>query len=232
MPGAEPTTTARAWAAGAAGSIAYWQGDVGAARRWYEEQLALAKALDDEAIVADAMFNLGHIMFVEDADAEPMLAWAEDVRQRYRDLGDERAVARIAWSEGTIAMQDGRAEEAVADLREPARRCSIRSATSSTTPWRPRASAGPRSASGTSPTAMRCAVRSLVETNALHDVGDDDDLAPHRGADGRGHGQGRGRRPPVGRLRRALRALRRPAARRRWRGSSASSIPSGACGRH
>ncbi len=169
MSGAEPTTTARAWATGSAGSIAYWQADVVAARRWYEEQLALAKALDDETIVADAMFNLAHIMFVENADAEPKLAWADEVRQRYRDLGDERAVARIAWSEGTIAMQDGRAEEAIrifesllpifdslGDLQYHAMAT---------------ASIGWAAFSlGDIPTAMRCAVRSLVETNALHDV--------------------------------------------------------------
>ena len=58
-------SAARSWAAGAAGNLAYWQADPESTRRWYEEQIELAKAAGDEAGVADGMFNLGHVGICE-----------------------------------------------------------------------------------------------------------------------------------------------------------------------
>jgi len=112
MPGADATSTARTWALAAAGNIAYWQGDARTARRWYLEQNAAARALDDEVALADAVFNLTHVEFLENADEGILLVVAEEAEQRFRDLGDERGVARAQWSKPILAIQEGRPEEA------------------------------------------------------------------------------------------------------------------------
>jgi predicted ATPase/class 3 adenylate cyclase len=118
MPNAPSHGSARAWAAAAAGSIAYWQLDTEAAHRYYEQQVELAKGADDERCLADAVFNLGHVLFIERADDADVLAYMEDVIRRYRDLGDERGVSRASWARGVIAMDAGRLEEAETYLRE------------------------------------------------------------------------------------------------------------------
>ena len=58
----------RAWALSAAGSLAYWQADQVAARGHYEAQTQVAEAAGDEACVADAYFNMGHVLFAEEGD--------------------------------------------------------------------------------------------------------------------------------------------------------------------
>jgi predicted ATPase/class 3 adenylate cyclase len=118
MPNAPMHGSTRAWAVAAAGSIAYWQFDTDAARRYYEQQVELAKGADDERCLADALFNLGHVLFIERADDSDVLAYMEDVIRRYRDLGDERGVTRATWTRGIVAMDAGRLEEAETYLRE------------------------------------------------------------------------------------------------------------------
>ena len=53
------------WATAAAGSIAYWQGDPAHARIRYGQQLELARGLDSERGMVDALFNLGHVAFID-----------------------------------------------------------------------------------------------------------------------------------------------------------------------
>jgi tetratricopeptide (TPR) repeat protein len=118
MPNAPTHGLTRAWAVAAAGSIAYWQFDSPAARAYYEQQVELAKAADDERCHTDAMFNLGHVLFVERTDDSHALAYMEDVVRRYGDLGDERGVARALWARGVIAMDAGRFDDAEVYLRE------------------------------------------------------------------------------------------------------------------
>ena len=78
MPGAgEPTPICLA-AVAAGGNIAYWQADSVAARRRYEEQADLARRLDDPVAVADAVFNLGHIVFVEGGDPAAIMEFLPD----------------------------------------------------------------------------------------------------------------------------------------------------------
>jgi predicted ATPase len=116
MPSTAGVSAARSWAAGAAGSLAYWQADSEGARVWYERQIELAKATGDEAGVADGMFNLGHVLVLSDEDEAAKRRLVEDVVQRYRDLGDARSEARAAWGLGILAMSAGRAEEATGEL--------------------------------------------------------------------------------------------------------------------
>ena len=65
MPGAPTSGSDRAWALSAAGSLAYWQADSATARRHYQAQIDVAEAAGDEACVADAYFNIGHVAFAD-----------------------------------------------------------------------------------------------------------------------------------------------------------------------
>jgi predicted ATPase len=98
LPDAAAPTIERMWALGAAGSTSYWQADATTAHRRYEEQLALARALDDERGIVDGLFNLGHTQFIQEVGGNPDTVAAravlEEVLRRYRDLGDERGMVR------------------------------------------------------------------------------------------------------------------------------------------
>ena len=116
IPSAGGVSAARSWAAAAAGNLAYWQADSEGARAWYEQQIALGKASGDEASVADGLFNLGHVLGPSDLDEGAQRRMIEDILQRYRDLGDERSLARAAWGLGVLEMRAGRADEAAAQF--------------------------------------------------------------------------------------------------------------------
>jgi predicted ATPase len=116
MPGAQARTLERMWAVSAAGSLAYWQADQAQARLRYEEQLQLARALDSEVGVVDAIFNLGHVRFIEEIDPNEAMQSIEDVRRRYRDLGDERGMVRAEWARANVLLSAGRYEDAIGTL--------------------------------------------------------------------------------------------------------------------
>ena len=169
MPEAPTSGSVRAWAEGAAGSFAYWQADPVTARRHYEAQVALAKAADDEAAVADGLFNLGHTLFIE-GDAELHRAFIDQVIARYRDLGDERGVARATWAFAIIAMGHGDVDEASRQLAashaefERLDDRQYHAMTSASLGWA-------SFAQGDVATACRLAVDALVETQAMRDLG-------------------------------------------------------------
>ena len=170
MPNAPTYGSTRAWAVAAAGSIAYWQLDSAGARRYYEQQVELAKAADDEACLTDAMFNLGHVMFVERVDDTEALAYLEDVVRRYGDLGDERGVARAEWARGVMALDAGRFEMAEELLRrgmtefERLDDAQYQAMSAATLGWI-------RFVAGDVPEAVRLFIRSLLATYAMRDIG-------------------------------------------------------------
>ena len=170
MPGAASNSTARVWAVAAAGNIAYWQGDAPTAMRWYVEQERLARVLDDEVALADAVFNRAHVEFLLDADEAVLRAIAEDAERQFRDLGDERGVARARWAKPTLAMQAGRVDEARAgleDLRAEFERLGDTQYHAMTT-----ASLGWAAfVAGDFPAACRWSVQALDETYRLGDLG-------------------------------------------------------------
>ena len=116
MPDAPADGADRAWAEAAAGSLAYWQANSAAARRHYEAQVALATGAQDEAAVADGYFNMGHVLFIEHADEAQQRDYVDQVVARFRDLGDERGMARAMWSFAVIDMGRGRVDEAYGRL--------------------------------------------------------------------------------------------------------------------
>ncbi|MGP1674841.1 MAG: ATP-binding protein, partial [Candidatus Limnocylindrales bacterium] len=119
LPSAAGATAARAWAAGALGSLAYWQADSTAGRVWYEQQVEIAKAIGDDACIAEGLFNLGHVLWIEGGDEEAVQqAYTDEVTRRFRDLGDERMEARAGWSRAILAMSHGRPAEAIDLMRQ------------------------------------------------------------------------------------------------------------------
>lgn len=109
LPGAKEPGELRARALAAAGSIAYWQGDA-AMRRYYEEALAIRRALDDRQGIADALQNLAFAVMATDMD-EGMRLFQESL-DRYRELGDERNIASVLGALAYAQMMSGRHEEA------------------------------------------------------------------------------------------------------------------------
>lgn len=170
MPNAPTRGSTRAWAVSAAGSIAYWQFDTATARRFYEQQIELAKAADDERCLADGVFNLGHVIFIERTDESEALAYMQEVVRRYRDLGDERGVARALWARGVLGMDAGRLEEAEVYLREGLADFErlddpqYRAMSAASLGW-------VRLSLGDLAEAAGLFVRSLVETHAMRDIG-------------------------------------------------------------
>jgi hypothetical protein len=170
MPEAPATGTARAWAEAAAGSLAYWQADHATARQHYERQVELATAAGDEAAVADAWFNLSHVLFLQDEPGPMQREFQQRVVARYRDLGDEWGMARAEWAFAVIAMSKGEVDEASARLesdRERFERLDDRqylAMTNGSLAW-------VAFVNGDVPGAIRSSVASLTEAHAMRDLG-------------------------------------------------------------
>ncbi len=113
MPGADEQTPIRLAAVAAGGNIAYWQADSVAARRLYEAQVELARLIGDPVAVADAVFNLGHVSFVEGGDPATTLEFLADSRRHFEAIGDERGMARVDWGRGTMMMSMGAVDQAI-----------------------------------------------------------------------------------------------------------------------
>ena len=170
MSGADVRSESRMWATAAAGSIAYWQGDPAHARIRYGQQLELARGLDSERGVVDALFNLGHVAFIEDDEPATQLAALDEIRRRYRDLGDERGVARTDWAEGNVLLGARRAAEAVPVFE----RAIARFAELGDAQYHHMAVgslAWARYALGDQPAAVHLAIQALQETYSQRDVG-------------------------------------------------------------
>jgi predicted ATPase/class 3 adenylate cyclase len=117
MPSATGVSAARSWAAGAEGSLAYWQADTKEARIWYERQVEFAKAAGDEAAIADGLFNLSHVITLSDEVLDAKRRLIEDVMKRFHDAGDARAEARAEWGLCILEMTAGRTDDAITRLQ-------------------------------------------------------------------------------------------------------------------
>ena len=127
MPGADQPTTTRVAALSAAGGIAYWHGRPEDAHRHYEEQLALARRLDDLAGQADATWNLCFDRYIAEdpaSSAGAAAGRAADVRAArrrarrgaHRLVGDGGRVVRV-----TVHGPSARAHGARRAVRPPRR---------------------------------------------------------------------------------------------------------------
>jgi predicted ATPase/class 3 adenylate cyclase len=179
MPEAPTSGSDRAWALAAAGSLAYWQADSVTARRHYEAQIDVAEAAGDEACIADAYFNFGHVAFSPDTDTAAQFAYIDAAEERFRKLGDERGAARAGWARGILALTRGlgmlatdsdHMDEATAHLRKSLddfERLDDRqyhAMTEASLAWAAFAAGDVR-------TASRQAVEALVESQSMRDLG-------------------------------------------------------------
>jgi predicted ATPase/class 3 adenylate cyclase len=112
LPGADRRTPQRLTAVTAVGGIAYWQGRAEEAVRWYEEQLALARELDDKAAEADAAFNLSYGAFIR-GDVPRSNELMDRARDLYGEVGDARGAARTEWTRATAVMSEGQTGDAL-----------------------------------------------------------------------------------------------------------------------
>jgi len=104
-PASKAHPAAREAALEAAGTLAYWLGNLEEMTRHYEEGLALARANGDRARISNALYNLSFQLFWNEA-----LAVDERVRRAQRilgealslarEVGDRPGIARCLWAEG------------------------------------------------------------------------------------------------------------------------------------
>jgi predicted ATPase/class 3 adenylate cyclase len=122
MPGGDVATTWRMWALDAAGGLAWWAGDVPRADAFYQQQLDVARTIDDRRGTAEALFNLTHTRFlVAGGDftvIEPLRAEAIAI---YAELGDELALARVEFTKAYAVSFQGHNDEARALIADTLR---------------------------------------------------------------------------------------------------------------
>jgi tetratricopeptide (TPR) repeat protein len=94
----------RAKALLAAGSLAYWQGDLETTARQYEESLSISRELNDARGIADGLFNLSFVHGVlgrSDVASRYLL----EARATFEQLGDARQAAFAAVGLGVAAAR-------------------------------------------------------------------------------------------------------------------------------
>jgi predicted ATPase/class 3 adenylate cyclase len=95
---------------GAAGGIAYWQGDFVAANGWYSKALEAAEATGDRAVIALAHYNQGFAALdheaEQDARYQAARPWFERALEIYRELGHDQGIADAEWAMSLSAAAD------------------------------------------------------------------------------------------------------------------------------
>jgi predicted ATPase/class 3 adenylate cyclase len=123
--GSSPDALARAYEA--AGGIAYWQGDMPAAGRWYRRSLEWYRRVGDPARVANALYNYSfpHAFGLvtgegerSDADTAKALELQEEALTIYRGLGDDPGIAKVLWGMADTHMWRGEYDAARRSLLE------------------------------------------------------------------------------------------------------------------
>lgn len=106
LPSAGMRSAVRAKALLAAGSLAYWQGDMETAALVYEESLSISRELDDARGIADGLFNLSFTHGVRGNDELASQSMLE-ARRMFEKLGDERQAAFATVGLGVAAIRAG-----------------------------------------------------------------------------------------------------------------------------
>ncbi|MCA1572018.1 MAG: hypothetical protein LC798_17240 [Chloroflexi bacterium] len=124
----------RADALSAAAGLAYWLADTDRARALYEEEVQARRTLDDRHGLAEALYGISFTWSIHgllEAENEARaLAYINEARDVFREIGDDAGVGRCEWALSNVAWG------AVASRSRgatPARRsrCSRRSTTAS-----------------------------------------------------------------------------------------------------
>jgi tetratricopeptide (TPR) repeat protein len=83
--------------------MAYWQGDLADARRWYERAVDACRDLGEPAALADALYNLSFAHSVTRSDPPAARRCAEESLELRRRIGDRDGVARTLFALGNAA---------------------------------------------------------------------------------------------------------------------------------
>jgi predicted ATPase len=122
--GPGPRTAARATALNGAGSLAWRQGDYGAARSQLEESLMIRRKLGDRQGIASTLNNLGNVA-THQGDYAVARSQHEESVAISREVGDRRGIAsslinlgRVAHHQGDYTAARSLQEESLAIFRE------------------------------------------------------------------------------------------------------------------
>ncbi len=101
MPGGSPGV--RALVLEAAGGIAYWQGDLDAARSFYQESLAMQREIGDPISIARALYNLSFVFFLKQDDVATAQSLLDESLALYTQARDDAGMARVHWALASLA---------------------------------------------------------------------------------------------------------------------------------
>ena len=108
MPTAREHPNDRTRALEAAGGVAYWQGDMAAAKVFYDECLEIARTMGDQRELAKALYNDAFPLLVSRSDVPGARELLEEALAIYRRLDDSPGVADCVWGLGQcyITLED------------------------------------------------------------------------------------------------------------------------------
>jgi len=109
--------SARARALIAAGSIAYWQTDLGRARELNQQAVELSRTLGDRRGTADALSNLAAVPMMT-GDLPLARRLAAQARDLWQELGDDWQAALATLTLGLSVLLEGGYEQALAYFEE------------------------------------------------------------------------------------------------------------------
>ena len=113
MPGVEADPAAQIAALSAAGSLAYWMGDLPAAQRAYEDALALSREDGDPRTIAECLYNLAFPVHLQGADVEAS-AHLHEAASLFQRAGDRAGRAKTLWGLAGMIEADDAASMAMA----------------------------------------------------------------------------------------------------------------------
>ncbi len=107
LPGVEDAPLAlRVAAADAVGGLHYWRGEPILAGERYAEQLTLARRLGEPKAIADALYNLSFSTGIRQ-DFSRAREMTDEAARLYRQVGDERSLARMDWASASLRQFEG-----------------------------------------------------------------------------------------------------------------------------
>ena len=100
LPTSPQHPTERLLALEAAGGLAYWQADMEAAQRFYDECLEMTRTTGDKRTLANALYNAAFPSVVNMSETTRPRTLLEEALPLFRELGDQASVARTLWALG------------------------------------------------------------------------------------------------------------------------------------
>jgi predicted ATPase/class 3 adenylate cyclase len=113
MPRARDHPAALAAALEAAGGVAYWQGDMPAAERFYADCLEIRRQLGQPIGIANALYNLAFAHYVPRTDIPQAMSLLEEALRIFRERGDREGVAKSLWAMASANVAAGKFADAM-----------------------------------------------------------------------------------------------------------------------